>query len=283
MQKTMLVRGDNNREVWDYRSNRLAMAVTEAVPFHVEIVQPKVPLVQNGAMELKVVASRDAGFKSPITLRMLYNPPGVSSPDSITIPEGQSQAIIPLTAEGGASLRVWKIAVLAEAYVGDGPVVVSSQLADLEVAEPVLRFQFQPAVVEQGQKTSVVVKIEKTRKLQSPATVELLGLPNEVTTEPRQIDDTANEVVFPIATTAKSPVGLHRTLVCRAVVKSQGEPITHVVGGGELRIQAPLPSKTNVAVQRPAKPATPSPSKPAAPRPLSRLEQLRAEKKGVNP
>ena len=64
-----------------------------------------------------------------------------------------------------------------------------------------------PAVVEQGQKTSVVVKIEKTRKLDSPATVELLGLPNEVTTEPRQIDDAASEVIFPIATTAKSPVG----------------------------------------------------------------------------
>ena len=283
LQKTMLVRGDNNREVWDYRSHRLAMAVTEAVPFHVEIVQPKVPLVQNGALELKVTAVRDNGFKGPITLGMLHNPPGVSSPYSVTIPEGQNQAVIPLTADGGASIRKWKIAVLAESYLGDGPVVVSSQLADLEVSEPVLRFQFQPAVVEQGQKTSVIVKIEKTRKLDSPATIELLGLPNEVTTEPRQIDDAASEVVFPIATTAKSPPGLHRTLVCRAVVKSQGEPITHIVGGGELRIQPPLPPKSNVAAKPVAKPASKAPAKPSAPRPLSRLEQLRAEKKGVNP
>jgi hypothetical protein len=283
LQKTMLVRGVNNREVWDYRGNRLAMAVTEAVPFHVEIVQPKVPLVQNGALELKVTAARENGFKGPITLRMLHNPPGVSSPESVTIPEGQNQAVIPLTADGGASIRKWKIAVLADSYVGDGPVVVSSQLADLEVSEPVLRFQFQPAVVEQGQKTSVVVKIEKARKLESPATIELLGLPNEVTTEPRQIDNATSEVVFPIATTAKSPPGLHRTLVCRAVVKSQGEPITHIVGGGELRIQPPLPFKSHVAAQRPLKPASKAPAKPAAPRPLSRLEQLRAEKKGVNP
>jgi hypothetical protein len=283
MQKTQLVRGDNNREMWSYRGDRLATAVTEAVPFHIEIVQPKVPLVQNGNMELKVTATRDKGFKSPITLRMLYDPPGVSAPESIIIPEGQDQAAIPLTADGGASIRKWKIAVLAESYVGDGPVVVSSQLADLEVAEPVLRFQFHPAVVEQGQKTSVVVKIEKTRKLDSPATIELLGLPNEVTTEPRQIDDAANEVIFPVATTPKSPVGLHKTLVCRAVVKSQGEPITHIVGGGELRIQAPLPPKTTVAAQPAAKPAMKSPPKPAGPRPLSRLEQLRLEKKGQNP
>jgi hypothetical protein len=280
LQKTQLIRGDNNREVLNYHSNRAAVAVTEAVPFHIEIVQPKVPLVQNGNMELKVTATRDNGFKAPITIRMLYNPPGVSAPESIQIPEGQNQAAIPLTADGGAAIRKSKIAVLAEAYVGDGPVVVSSQLADLEVAEPVLRFQFQPATVEQGQKTSVVVKVEKTRKLESPASIELLGLPNEATTETRQIDDATSEVIFPITTTGKTPPGLHKTLICRAVVKSQGEPITHIVGGGELRIQPPLPPKNTVAAKPPPKPASAAPVKPAAPRPLSRLEQLRAEKKG---
>ena len=261
VQKTMLVRGDNNREVWNYVGNRMAVAVTEPVPFHVEIVPPKVPLVQNGNMELKVAATRDGGFKGPITLRMLYNPPGVSSPDSVTIPEGQTQAVIPLTADGGAAIRTWKIAVLGESTTGDGPLVVSSQLADLEVAEPRLRFQFQPAVVEQGQKTSIVVKIEKTRKLESPASIELLGLPNEVTSEPRQIDDAAGEVVFPITTTSKSPPGLHKTIYCRAVVKSQGEPITHVVGGGELRIQPPLPPKT-AAAAKPGQTPQPQPSRP---------------------
>ena len=207
VQKTMLVRGDNNREVWSYVGNRMAVAVTEPVPFHIEIVPPKVPLVQNGNMELKVTATRDGGFKGAITLRMLYNPPGVSSPDSVTIPEGQTQAVIPLTADGGAAMRTWKIAVLGESTTGDGPLVVSSQLADLEVAEPRLRFQFQPAAVEQGQKTSIVVKIEKTRKLEAPATIELLGLPNEVTSEPRQIDDAAGEVIFPITTTVQVAAG----------------------------------------------------------------------------
>ena len=283
-QKTMLVRGDNNREVWSYVGNRMAVAVTEPVPFHIEIVQPKVPLVQNGTMELKVAAARDGGFKGPISLRMLYNPPGVSSPYVVTIPAGGNQAVIPLTADGGAMARVWKIAVLAEATVGDGPAQVSSQLADLEVAEPLLRFQLQPAFVEQGQKTNIVVKVTKTRKLETPAKVELLGLPSEVTSEPRQIDDKTGEVVFPIATTLKSPPGLHKTIYCRAVVVSQGEPITHLVGGGELRIQPPLPPKTAVAAApAPTKAAAPKaapPAKAAASRPLSRLEQLRSEKKG---
>jgi hypothetical protein len=281
VQKTMLVRGDNNREVWNYVSNRVAVAVTEPAPFHIEILPPKVPLVQNGNMVLNVAASRDNGFKGAIALRMLYNPPGVSAPDSVTIPEGQNQAGIPLTADGGAMLRTWKIAVLGESTMGDGPLVVSSQLADLEVAEPRLRFQFQPAAVEQGQKTNIVLKITKTRKLDAPASIELLGLPNEVTAEPRQIDDAASEVVFPISTTSKSPPGLHKTIYCRAVVKSQGEPITHVVGGGELRIQPPLPPKATVAAAPVAKPAPPP--QPVAAKPLSRLEQLRLEKKGAQP
>ncbi len=279
LQQTTLVRGDNNREVWTYYSNRMAVVVTEPAPFHIEIVPPKVPLVQNGNMELKVSATRDAGFKGAIALRMLYNPPGVSSPDSVSIPEGQTQAAVPLTADGGATMRTWKVAILGESSTGDGPLVVSSQLADLEVAEPRLRFQFQPAAVEQGQKTSIVVKVEKTRKLEAPATIELLGLPNEVTSEPRQINDAADEVVFPIVTTSKSPPGLHKTIFCRAVVKSQGEPITHVVGGGELRIQVPLPTKV-VAAAKP-EPKRTSPPKPAVARPLSRLEQLRMEKKGA--
>jgi hypothetical protein len=280
LQRTVLVRGDNNREIWNYFGNRMAVAVTDPVPFHIDIVPPKAPLVQNGNMELKVTATRDTGFKGAIVLRMLYNPPGVSSPDSVTVPEGKTQGVVPLTADGGATIRKWKIAVLGESTTGDGPLVVSSQLCDLEVAEPRLRFQFQPAAVDQGQKTKLVVKIEKTRKLESPASIELLGLPNEVTSEPRQIDDTAAEVVFPISTTSKSPAGLHKTIFCRAVVKSQGEPITHVVGGGELRIQPPLPPKTVVAANPDHKPAPQAQS--AAAKPVSRLEQLRLEKQGTS-
>jgi hypothetical protein len=279
-QRTSLVRGENNREVWSHFTNRMAAAVTEPVPFRIDIVQPKVPLVQSGSMGLKVVATREASFKAPIVMRLLYTPPGVSMPDAVTIPEGQNEAVIPLTADGGATVRTWKIAVLGEATVGDGPIVVSSQLADLEVSEPLFRFKFQPAAVDQGQTTSVVVKIEKNKPFDGAATVELLGLPNEVTSQPREFTKDSTEVVFPLVTTAKSPPGLHKTLLCRAVVKSQGEPITHLLGGGELRIQPPPPPKPADASKPPPKPE-PKPQ-PAAQRPLSRLEQLRLEKSGSN-
>ena len=213
---------------------------------------------------------------------MLYNPPGVSSPDSVTIPEGQTQAVIPLTADGGAAMRTWKIAVLGESTTGDGPLVVSSQLADLEVAEPRLRFQFQPAVVEQGQKTSLVVKIEKTRKLEAPATIELLGLPNEVTSEPRQIDDATGEVVFPIATTVEVAAGPAQDdlLPGRGEVARRADHARR--GRRRTADPAPLAAQGRVAAKPEPKPAAAT-AKPAAAKPLSRLEQLRLEKKGQKP
>jgi len=209
---------------------------------------------------------------------MLYDPPGVSNPASVTIPEGKDEAAMPLTADRGAPPGVWKIAVIGEATVGDGPVHVSSQLARLEVSEPFFKFSFPSVACQQGQETDLAVKVEKQKDFEGKATVELLGLPNEVTSQPQEFTKDSAEVVFPIKTTDKSPPGLHKTLVCRAVVTVAGEPVTHILGNAELRIQPPLAKKP--ASQAAAAPAAP-PSKPGdkPPRHLSRLEQLRLEHK----
>ncbi|HEY2838179.1 MAG TPA: PPC domain-containing protein, partial [Pirellulales bacterium] len=127
-QTTSMVRGQNNINVWTHAGERLATAVTEASPFSIEIVQPKVPIVRDGSMDLKIHATRKEGFKAPISVYMLYNPPGVGSPSSVTIPEGQNDVVMPLTANSGAEVRVWKIAAMASATVGNGSVLVSSQL-----------------------------------------------------------------------------------------------------------------------------------------------------------
>jgi hypothetical protein len=120
--------------------------------------------------------------------------------------------------------------------------------------------------------------VDKQKDFEGKATVELLGLPNEVTSRPQEFTKDSTEVVFPIKTTDKSPPGLHKTLVCRAVATVSGEPVTHILGGAELRIQPPLPKKP--AVQTAAAPPAPPPTPEAKPsRHLSRLEQLRLERK----
>jgi hypothetical protein len=234
-------------------------------------------------MELKVVAQRKEGFTAPIGLRMLYDPPGVSSSREIVIPEGQNEAAIPVTANGKAEINAWPIAVLGEPVAPDDGqqnrgsrrrrgtgVVVSTQLARLEIAEAFVGFAFQATAVEQGRETEFVVKVDPSKPFEGEATVELLGLPFEATAEPLKMTHETSELAFKIKTTAKSPVGRHKTLLCRATILVGGEPVVHNLGSGELRIDAPLPAK-------PASPATAKDAAPAAAseKRLTRLEQLR--------
>jgi len=133
------------------------------------------------------------------------------------------------------------------------------------VAEQFLAFAFQTAATEQGQPTDIVIKVEKKKDFAGPAKIELLGLPNEVTSEPREITQETAELVFPIKTTAKSPAGRHKTVIARAIVMANGEPISHTLGTGELRIDVPTPPKVDAPPPVAAPP--PMPVAEAAPQP----------------
>jgi hypothetical protein len=272
-QRSSLVRGDNNRDITHFDTERMAVAVTQECPFTIEIVEPKCPIVRGGSMSLKVRAQRKEGFTKPINLRFLYAPPGLGVNNALQIAEGANEVDLPLTATGDAALGVWKLVVLGRADTDGGPVTVSSQLAPVEIAEPYLSATFQAASVEQGQKVDLLLKVQKLRDWEGPAKLELLGTPHEVTTEPREIGMDATEVTFPLTTTANSPAGKHTTVICRAVVMVNGEPVTHGFGGSELRIDVPLPPKPT----EPAKEAAPVVAEAPKPadKPLSRLEKLR--------
>ena len=94
-----LVTGGNNTPYYQAHVDKLALAVTEDAPFKLTLVEPKVPLVQNGSMELKVKAERKSGFNGPITIRMLFNPPGTTAGTTATmvLPDHSTQ---PLTSDG---------------------------------------------------------------------------------------------------------------------------------------------------------------------------------------
>jgi hypothetical protein len=279
-QVTGLVRGQNQVLVWGHTAHHMATAITAEAPFKIDIVEPKVPLVRDGAMGLKVVATRKEGFTAPIALRLLYNPPGVGSSGDISIPEGQNEAVIPLTANGGAEVRTWKIAVIGRSNVGDEGIMASTQLANLEVAEPFVKFAFNAAACEQGQETDLVIKIENGKPFEGEAAVELLGTPFEVTSEPLKLTKDTGELAFHVKTTAKSPAGRHKTLLCRATIMANGEPIVHNLGTGELRIDTPLPPKPAAPAPMPTAVAAappPQPEKPPEKR-LTRLEQLRLDR-----
>ena len=273
-QRTMLARGQNNRDMWGHTADRMAAVVTNEAPFHIDIVQPKVPLVRDGSMQLKVVVRRAEGFNEPIALRMLYNPSGVSSSAAIVIPKDKNEALIPITANGSAAISQYKIAVLGRAKVGDGQVEVSSQLADLAIADRFFDFAFERAAVERGQATQLVVNITHKAPFDGAAKIQVVGLPKGITADLKEITKDTKQLMIPLKTTTEAVAGEHKTLVCQATVTQQGEPILHRMYGAQLRVNKPLPPKATNKPKPKPKPAATAAKKP---KPLSRLEQLRQE------
>ena len=233
-----LVTGGNNTPYYQAHVEKLALAVAEEAPFKLTLVEPKAPLVQNGSMELKVKAERKAGFSGPITIRMLFNPPGTNSAPQGTIAANKDEATLLINASGGAAVKSWKIAVLGSAD-NKGAVWVSTQLAKLNIGEPFLAAKFDMAAIEQCKSGKIVCKLEQKSKFDGKAKVELRGLPAGVTANPASKEITASdtEVSFDVTTSAKSPPGQHKNLLCQVTIMKDGEPVIQNVGqGGILRI-----------------------------------------------
>ncbi|PHS19023.1 MAG: peptidase [Blastopirellula sp.] len=276
-QRTMIIRGGNNREMWGHSSKRMVTAVTEKVPFKIEIVQPKVPLVRNGSMQLKVIAHREEGFDADITLRFLYNPSGVSSSRSIKIAKGKTEALIPVTANSGAAIGEWKICIVGSAPHKSGSVEVSTPFSILNVSDRYFDLAVGKTAMELDQESQLVVKITKKKDFEGKATMTLLGLPAGATSEPVEITKDSTEAIFTIKATAKARVGRHKSILTRTVLTENGELVTHTLGTGEVRIDKPLPPKV-ATTAKPAAPKAKPVAKPPTKKILSRLEQLRLEK-----
>ena len=158
----------------------LAVAVANKAPFSVAIVEPKVPIVRGGSMDLKVVATRKPGFTAPILVSLPWNPSGIASKGEVVIPENGTEAVIPINANGGAELKTWRI-LANGTYIEPPPapaagtpkaqqqrrgnrggrLVVSSEFARLTVAPQFLTLKFQAASVEQGKEVDLIVNVNK--------------------------------------------------------------------------------------------------------------------------
>ncbi len=253
-------------------ANKVPIAVAKEVPFRLEIVQPKVPLVRSGTMNLKVVVHRDEGFDAPIYVQFPFSPPGIGAAGAITIDKGQSEGPYPLNANGDAMIGKWPVIAIGAAEI-DGQAWVSSQLADLEIADRYVSFDVKRSACDQGQTAQVQCVITHNTPFEGAAKAELLGLPPGATADPVEFKHDTAELAFQVKTTAATPVGSHKSLFCQVNITQNGEPIVGTVGTSELQVNAP----PAVAATSPAEEAKPAEATPAAPKPLSRLEQLRAK------
>jgi len=279
-QNIALVRGQNQIPFWVEYTNRIPVVVTDESPFTLTVVEPKVPLVRGGQMNLKVVATRKEGFKAAIKVDLLWIPPGLGASGSISIAEGQTEALIPVNAAGNAELNTWRLSVRGQSDAGKGPFEIASSFVNFRVAEPYMALGFEQAAVEQGKETELVVKVEKKYDFPGVAKATLYGLPNKVTAPTLDVTKETTELVFKITTDMTSPAGNHNNVFAQIIVTENEEPVTHNLGGGKLRVDVPLPPKKDAPppAPMPAAAAAPAPMPAAAPaKRLSRLEQLRLE------
>jgi hypothetical protein len=248
-QNVELVQGPpNNAPYYTTSVDKLYVAVTKEAPFKVRIVEPKVPLVQAGSMRLEVVAERAKDFDEPIELKMLWNPPGVSSQSETTISKGATNVFYQLNAGGGAETRDWKIAVLGHAQVEGGQVYVSSQLAKLEVARPFVTGKIETLWLNPGKSGKLTVNLEQQKPFEGKAKIRLEGLPEKVTADEKEISSEDKEVVFDVVVDAQCAPGSHKNLFCTVDVRQGDDVIPHTIAqGGILRIVPPKKGETKIA------------------------------------
>jgi len=276
------IRGAPGQSVyWTVSVNKIPICVVEEVPFTLEIVQPKVPIVRDGSMNLKIVAHKKEGWDEAISVQLPFRPPGIGAASSVNIPKGQNEVGYPITANGGAGIQAWTIYAIGSADAG-GTVWVSSQPASLEIAERYVGVELLRAATEQGKETEIVANFTHNREFPGAAKAQLLGLPAGATTVEMDLTKDTTELVFPIQTTKETRDGTHKNIFVRLLITENEEPVLHSrLGSTELRVDKPIPPKKN----EPPKPmpvaAAPKPKEPEPPVKvrLTRLQQLRLDAK----
>ena len=234
----------NQRAYYGVTEDALPIAVTDEVPVMINALQPKVPILQNGSMNLKVVAERknDAEgkpiFKGPIQIQVLYGPPGIGTPGVVTIPEGQNEGIITISANGNAPILKSKTCIAGTVDTGKGPTWISTGLFDLEPAVPFVAGTIVRTYVDQGSEGSMTMKLDQKIPFDGKAKVALVGLPQGITAEEREITKDDKEVKFALKAAPDAQVGQHKTVFASFTLIRDGEPMTNTIAsGGILRVE----------------------------------------------
>ncbi len=238
MQAYVTLGPPNNAVFHACDTKKVPVAVIDPVPFKLEMIAPQAPLVRSGSMSIKIVAQRDEGFDKSIFIQFPFRSPGVGTTHQIVIPKGKSEVNYPLNANRNAQLGKWPIYVIG--FCEDrGRAWVSSQLCEMEVAEPRVEMQLARTSLKRGDSAEVVCNIDQLIKFDGEATAELLGMPPNIkTNSPLTFDSTTKTLTFKVETNEKSPAGKHTPFVQVTIPHGKDKMVSRA-GKGVLIINAP--------------------------------------------
>ena len=227
----------NQKAYYGVDEHALPIAVTDEVPVTINYVQAKVPILQSGSMALKVAVERRNDYKGPIDIAVLYAPPGIGSPGTVNIPAEKNEGTITISANGNAPLTKWKTVITGSADFGKGVTWFSTQLFDLEVAAPFVGGTIVRTYIDQGGEGSMTVKLDQKNAFEGKAKIALVGLPQGVTAEEREITKDDTEAKFALKATPTAQVGQAKTIFASFTLMRDGETMTNTIAsGGILRV-----------------------------------------------
>lgn len=234
------------------RTDRFAMAVTDPAPIAIELVEPTVPVVRGGELFIPVKLTRQPGFDEPIEWQAVFGPQGVGLPPKDLFASGEKEAMLRITAEPNAPLGNGPLYVMATTlggknegaseFLGAGRIRVSSQIIEVEVAEPFVTLASEPTSVRRGGRATFAFQVTPKSPFEGEAEAKLLGLPRGVTlvgATPRITKDAA-QIAFEIEATDEALLGAVSGLECELIVKVAGQEIRQRAGKGTLRIDPRL-------------------------------------------
>lgn len=221
-----------------------AAAVVVQSPFHLELVQPSIPIARNGELTLTVRCKRTAEFTDAVYCEMDWLPPGINKQTPLIIPEGQSEATYRLNALGDARPGSYKLAITGrpnsggDVRSGAGVVYTASNFIDLRVGEPYVEVQIKRASIERTKRTKILCKLKHNRPLPGKAIATLKRLPAGVNVvEPLPAitkDDT--QLSFTIEASETALIGQYKDIYCEITIVEDGQQIRQQTGSGTLRI-----------------------------------------------
>ncbi|MBA4191902.1 MAG: hypothetical protein C0467_28315 [Planctomycetaceae bacterium] len=246
--QTVLMNAYGNNDYYLHAPiERLALAITEAAPFHVEVEEPKSALVQNGEMALKFKVVREKGFEGPVTVQMEWKPTGISTTTPVTVPAGQTEGTYLLGAARNATAAIHQVTLTAASggaragYSETGNrTYTATQPFKLTVAEPHIDAKIARLSIERGKTATLVCKLNHLQPFEGKAIATLARLPRgiELVETTREITAKDKEVTFTLRATPEALVGNYQGIVLDITVTDNGQAVRQLSGSGVLRVDA---------------------------------------------
>jgi len=240
------------------RVDRFVAAVSEPAGFAVELSTPRQPLMRGSELTIPVRIVRQPDSDEPLEMQCEFSPSGVGTSPAELIPSGETEATLTLSADANAKIGTSPLYVMVtttqprggrvdgsvrgDTAQGSERVRVSSDVIEIQVADPFVALSTTPQSVRRGQRVAYRWAVKQLRPFEGRATVRMLGLPvgmAAVGAEPT-IDANSTEVSVELEARDEALLGLVSGLSCDVRFIVGGEEISLRTGNGNLRIDPRL-------------------------------------------